>query len=251
MFRHLVFAGVVFAALPLAAQAPNPTPLRPGTLSLALDPLASSSLAIDEGELDNWLCGTAEPPDLPQNGGTEDCRLLIGGGNLPILDLSLESPEPFADGGAQMMAEVSGLGARGQEPFSSRCGDWTWTLKLHPSAPSRPLPFHFLPPVEEEPTALFVGSLAFTAEITFAPHNGEASRVLPWPLDLDLAGRWLVLPAEALEEGQTNLTLLVGFSPLTQGFVAQPTPAHGLRRCDRLELQAEPESVALANLHLP
>ncbi len=265
MAWRIVALALLFSLSPalsvrLAAQSADPAAIQPGELVLDLSPDAPSSLAVDRVALDDWLCsGGGEPDPIRGGGSSEDCRLVVGGTGSQnrcavttsgVITLTVSGPHLRGpDLGATATVAVTQLSLAAAEPLQTSCGSWSFEARLDGG---QRLPLGFL--VLEEArhgaaTGLFVGTVAIHGELVLTSEDDSTTKVLPLPLELDLAGRWLALPAGNLEPGVTSLGLFLDLDG--HDFVDRPSCAQERQRCGRLCLTAAPGTVDAANGLVP
>lgn len=212
--RLVRFSSTVFlSALSLLAQPghaqPNAAHIVPGDVPLELPSPIHSSLGFDTLTLETFLC----LKDEDVQGGAGEVGLSIANDGtsgpfiIPILDVLFGEQEDTAH------VSVSRLQWIGLEPFSSRCGRWSYSVTLDPDV---------LQPVSDltlgrtggaEPTAPFAGTIEASALLRFSLNDGQRrqTRELPVLLRLDLAGHWTVAESSesSQEDSYSNLVLFV------------------------------------------
>jgi hypothetical protein len=245
----LVALALAVSSAPLAAQ-PNPLAVEPGKLSLDLADGPVSSLGVDRQGLGDALCSSDPFPSWPgddRGGGSEDCRLVVGGNGSNsrsrVLEVGIGALLPRTDG-AVVTVVPEHLHLEGEDPFPTPCGLWQFRVALDRRVVQPKTRLVLEPAAPGAATSLFVGTLRLAVAVRFESLDDGTVRTLWTALELDTAGRWTALAPTGLEPGASNLALFVD----RQGaFVDRPGCAQDREVCGRLCLTAAPATVELAN----
>lgn len=245
------------APLTLAAETSLTAPLHSGRIWLDLAPDQSSAIGLETADLARALC---EPPayvaglNLRGGGGSEDCRLVVGGSGsqsrnlaLEITVLSYQARQGTRT--AEASVEVTDLALPGAAPFVTPCGAWSYDVRLRQDA----LQARNELVLEEAPldgsSGLFVGTLRIATEIVFSQAELGLAATFALDLELDAAGRWSFLPAGSTAAGESDLALYV--EQTSRGARARAGCAQDRHRCGLLCLTASTSTVDLANGLVP
>ncbi len=243
--------GLAAGGPPVRAQEPDPTMITLGTLQLALGEHGDSGFELDTEALADAVCGEGTFPGLPDDdrgGGTEDGRLVVGGGGSQArsmaLLLTINAVSPVrGDGSATVTAQAAALYLVGVAPLASACGLWDAWISLDARRPQPRSSLELEPATAREATGLFVGTLHLLAELHLSPTGGGAAQHFPLALDLDLGGRWTVLPGGVAPAGESSLVLLADLQGIS--WLARPGCAQGLAATSRLCLEATASTLDL------
>ena len=200
---------------PLAAQPDGAPPvLRPGRVSIAVDPAVLSFLPLDSAALRQNLCqnhtiGVDQWGAITPRG---DCNLSVA--PPPGIDLYLDG---VTSAGGSWRVSVQPTGSSSWPARSlvdTSCGRWSVSMELEPDATLQPVSFLSLDPSGTSPAqGVFAGVVKLAVRYHFVNSDKGGSREVAAVVPLELSGHWSAIPEGGpnLGDGASNLVLFTAF----------------------------------------
>ena len=214
LFSIPCLCGLFVPSTPLAAQSGTAPVIRPGRVSVALDPEMLSFLPLDSGALRLNLCDNHTLP--VDEWGTisprGECNLSVA--PPPGIDLFLDNAAPV---GASWRVSVQPTGSSSWPASSlvdTPCGLWSVAMELDPDPKTQPVSQLSLDPSGTDPAqGVFAGVVKLAVRYRFVNSAKGLSREVPAVVPLELSGHWSAIPegGPGLGDGASNLVLFTGF----------------------------------------
>jgi len=207
-FRPL-FLCLSLCAAPLAAA-----PFRAGEIRFS--PAASSRIAPRLEDFMDLLCAAEEiePPPLPPIGPDKNsARCCDKVSNKPPCEAYTALPEfgiaalqAAGDGTLRASVFARTFDLKAPKPIETRCGRWTWSLRLDRRATQPVAAMTLRPGARATPAGTadtagaFSGTLPIKAQLEFRKAGGGRRLTLPVTLRLDLTGTWTTTAAPPADD---------------------------------------------------
>lgn len=206
---------------PLAAADPAArSVVRPGLMTIALDPGAFSVLPIDTQALRAGLCSGILPVDgVGTISPRGECDLSVSVSPPPGIDVLVN--HTASDSSLRVSAQPQGFAPwQGGASVSTSCGLWDVSMVLDPAL-TQPVSELALERSATDPTqGVFAGTLKLAVRYRFYNRNTGAQLKKPAVLSLELSGHWAAAPeGDPISSGSgtggiaaSNLVLFAGVS---------------------------------------
>lgn len=219
---------------PLAAQSGTPV-IRPGRVSIAVDPDALSFLPLDSGALRQNLCNANAQFSVDEWGTISpraECTLSVA--PPPGIDLFLDNATSV-DSSWRVSVQPTGSSSwPASSPVDTPCGLWSVSMELDPDPTAQPVSQLSLEKSGSDPAqGIFAGVVRLAVRYRFVNSTKGLSHEVPAVVPLELSGHWAAIPegGPSLGDDASNVVLFAGF--FGDQWLSLPSDGGwgGIRRC--------------------